>query len=1733
MSKSFAINRLVMPRTALCRLLLAVVAFALPRAAQAQVGTELWKFTTGGPVYSSPALGADGTVYFGSSDSNVYALYPNGSNRWWFATGGPVVSSPALGSDETVYVGSLDGKLYALDAYGRKQAEFATGDGIYSSPAIGVDGTVYVASKDQKVYALSPDLARTRWQFLTGGEIRSSPIVDIDGAVYVGARDKYFYAINPDGTLRWRFLAANWVDGSAAIGARGTIYFGSVEGRVYALNPDGTKQWDFATAGGVYSTPAVGLDGAVYAASYGRVLYALNSDGSKRWESALDGPVANSAVALARDGTIYVGAGDGKLYSFRADGSRQWAFATRAAITASAPAIGPDGTVYVGSDDRTLYAIRGASSLATAAWPMFRRDTRHTASGFVSRLLPSSYSPSAQMVVTVLATNTAGIGVYLVEDSPPAGWIVGEVSDAGFYDAAGRRVRFGPFFDGQPRALSYKVTPPPGESGNRFFSGSSSADGVNLLVGGDQFVALKPLHPADNRPADGWLTIGELSAYGAAWKRGAGWPDGPNPIPGSYLVRAIALWQASEAYRFDTNVAAAPGWWVNGASQNPPPAALPPGASAPNGWASAALPPSYQPGSNLTVTVTVTPATNVAAYAVEDQPPADWAVPVDQITGGGFYDSARGKIKWGPFFDPQPRVLSYQVVPTTNAGAFYGVASFDGASGLIAGQRQSNPVEGAAIGSTVQRRLPPGYSPGAPLQVALDVVPSAETGSYLVEDVPPVGWTVSAPSDNGIFDPVNRTVRFGPFFDALARTLTYTLTPPLGAAGLRLFNGTFTVDGTAAVVSGDFSLQMLPLHPADSQPIDGWLTVTELTAYSAAWKRGAAWPFDPNPIPSDHVTRAIDLWTGGERYRFDAAITNAPDWWLSAPLPATPEQPGPLPPPAGATTPSGTAVATLPLTAQTGTAFTVTLLVTPATNTLVYAVEDQPPGGWTIALAAGPGTIDPVRGKIKWGPFFDSTPRTLSYQVTPSATTSNTAIFHGVAAFDGAAAEVSGRRQVRLNGVMVPEGFVTRRLPAGYSPGARMIVTLEVLALTNATACVIEDDPPANWQVGFISHNAVFDPARGVVKFGPFFDNLPRTLTYEVTPPVTETGLEQFSGSFTVDTLQGAVEGDALLGLIPLHPADAQPIDAWLTLGEMTAYVAAWRRGAGWPAGPSPIQGPYVAQAIELWQQGEYYRFDTNAGPAPSWWVSGGTNPPAGAGPLPPPPGALSTNGLATADLPASALPGSTLPVALSIVPATNVTVYAVEDSPPAGWTAAQISDAGWFDAGRGKVKWGPFFDAAPRTLSYVVAVPAEAIGTVAFAGAAAFDGSLGVVAGEREVAVLGPVSRSDFARRELPSGYSPGEETTVVLRTAALASLDYYVVEDTPPLNWSVGAISDDGYFDPVNRKVKFGPFFDGQARALAYEVTPPLGASGTKQFSGTSLVDGVPGLVGGDHTLEFTLPHPADTQPIDHWMTITEITAYGAAWKRGAKWPFAPNPIPTPYLTRAVGLWRTGERYSLDPALEAPLGWISATNVEAGLGAPVAIPPGVTATNGLAIAVLPKFFQTGVPITVAISLTPATNVLVQAAEDQPPAAWPVTDISTGGFYDSARGKVKWGPFFDAQPRTLSYRITPTADARSTVRFLGGAAFDGKGAAFQGRRQIFLTGSQTGPALGPPVFVPGTGASITLNGIPGEVYELQMSADLLHWQVLATLTNVNSASTTLDAAAANLDSRFYRARWP
>jgi hypothetical protein len=66
-------------------------------------------------VESSPAV-ANGIVYIGSNDKNLYAIdAATGKEKWRFATGDWVDSSPAV-ANGIVYVGSNDKNLYAVGA---------------------------------------------------------------------------------------------------------------------------------------------------------------------------------------------------------------------------------------------------------------------------------------------------------------------------------------------------------------------------------------------------------------------------------------------------------------------------------------------------------------------------------------------------------------------------------------------------------------------------------------------------------------------------------------------------------------------------------------------------------------------------------------------------------------------------------------------------------------------------------------------------------------------------------------------------------------------------------------------------------------------------------------------------------------------------------------------------------------------------------------------------------------------------------------------------------------------------------------------------------------------------------------------------------------------------------------------------------------------------------------------------------------------------------------------------------------------------------------------------------------------------------------------------------------------------------------------------------------------------------------------------------------------------------
>ena len=276
-------------------------------------GVERWNFSTNVTVWSSPAIGADGTIYVGSFDSKLYAIYPNGSERWNFSTGAEVDSSPAIGADGTIYVGSDDHKLYAIYPNGTERWNFSTNDIVDSSPAIGADGTIYVGSDDHKIYAIYPN-GTERWNFSTDDDVSdSSPVIGADGTIYVGSQDNKLYTIYPNGTERWNFSTGSFVGSSPAIGADGTIYVGSYDSKLYAIYPNGTERWNFPSGSYIWESPAIGADGTIYVGSEDNKLYAIYPNGTERWNFSTGGGVGSPAIGA--DGTIYVGSEDNKLYA--------------------------------------------------------------------------------------------------------------------------------------------------------------------------------------------------------------------------------------------------------------------------------------------------------------------------------------------------------------------------------------------------------------------------------------------------------------------------------------------------------------------------------------------------------------------------------------------------------------------------------------------------------------------------------------------------------------------------------------------------------------------------------------------------------------------------------------------------------------------------------------------------------------------------------------------------------------------------------------------------------------------------------------------------------------------------------------------------------------------------------------------------------------------------------------------------------------------------------------------------------------------------------------------------------------------------------------------------------------------------------------------------------------------------------------------------------------------------
>jgi outer membrane protein assembly factor BamB len=343
-----------------------------------QQGGAQWKFPTGRGIFSSPVVGADGTIYFGSADRSFYALDASGSLRWSIATGEIIDSSGLLDDQGRVYFGSGDGTLRAADAqtgalvWSMKADDPKTIGSFINwfegNVALGPDGTLFVPNDNFLLYAVDRATGAPKWTYKMPDQTWSLPAVDATtGGIYVGNNNllpilgKNTFSIAADGTTNWSMVSLGTVAASPMLAAGGeAVVVGGFDGYTRAYTTaDGTVSWELATRDHIYASPAELPDGTIVQPSCDGTVYAVSpADGTVRWTFDAATPI-RSSPAVDADGHVYVGGGDGRLYVLDPDGTLRYAMKLiddpRNDLNAS-PALGNDA-VYIGGESGEMFSV--------------------------------------------------------------------------------------------------------------------------------------------------------------------------------------------------------------------------------------------------------------------------------------------------------------------------------------------------------------------------------------------------------------------------------------------------------------------------------------------------------------------------------------------------------------------------------------------------------------------------------------------------------------------------------------------------------------------------------------------------------------------------------------------------------------------------------------------------------------------------------------------------------------------------------------------------------------------------------------------------------------------------------------------------------------------------------------------------------------------------------------------------------------------------------------------------------------------------------------------------------------------------------------------------------------------------------------------------------------------------------------------------------------------------------
>ena len=179
-------------------------------------GNLKWRtYDVGG--YAAPIIGKDGTIYAAigcywvpgdtsaaqvAMESKLLAIHPDGTLKWSVPTQLWIQSSPSIGADGTLYVGTTHHPLdipawfYAITPEGQIKWKYDTYDDV----------------KDMPPAQQNPP------------DIYNSPAIDSNGRIYFGNEIGLFYCMSPDRKVEWIEDVWSLHDQGPALASDGTLY---------------------------------------------------------------------------------------------------------------------------------------------------------------------------------------------------------------------------------------------------------------------------------------------------------------------------------------------------------------------------------------------------------------------------------------------------------------------------------------------------------------------------------------------------------------------------------------------------------------------------------------------------------------------------------------------------------------------------------------------------------------------------------------------------------------------------------------------------------------------------------------------------------------------------------------------------------------------------------------------------------------------------------------------------------------------------------------------------------------------------------------------------------------------------------------------------------------------------------------------------------------------------------------------------------------------------------------------------------------------------------------------------------------------------------------------------------------------------------------------------------------------------------------------------------------------